>query len=717
MLSRKYALLASALCSGMSAYTPAMCADTVSTNETSKSEHITVVKQRQPYLGRVAIKDVPQNIIALSAKTLQETGTTTLANALDMVSGIAHQNSFGGLWDSFAVRGFAGDINVPSGFLVNGFNYGRGFGGPRDMSGVERIDVLKGPSSALFGRGEPGGTVDIITKKPQFEQHGSFGLQGGSYHDVRVEGDYTTPITQNIAVRLNGAFEDSDSFRNTVHTRKATIAPSVLWKITDKTSLSYQMSYTRQNIPFDRGVIARNGQLGVVPVSRFLGEPADGPNKVSDQGHQVQLQHDFSQDWGLQAGFGDRLTGLKGYGETPELAAARQPFFRDGRTLARQRRYLDFQTEDRVGRLEVTGLFKAWGMKHHILVGTDYDVFDYDNTQKRYRPPALVSKPSFTAQNAIDIFAPVYNASGTLPEASTFVFNQKENSRTAGGYVQDQIDVTKKVKIRLGGRYDDYRQTINFHTNGTTSGQYQTAFSPQVGAVYEPIRTVSLYVSYGRGFRPNSGTNYAGTAFRPERTRDVEIGAKYSSLDRRVEVSMDAFRMTKDNILTSDPVRTGYSLAMGSAVSQGVETDIHAALPYGFRTIASASYIDAHSTSTTLDPDFGRIVAKGDRLLNIPAWSANVLLFRDFEVAGHAAMLGAGVNYVGQRLGETGTQFHLPAYTLVRVMGSFNVTKRLVVSGQIDNLTNRTWYANSYAALWVYPGAPRTFSLRARYGF
>ncbi|WP_044563580.1 Plug domain-containing protein [Azospirillum sp. B4] len=131
-------------------------------------EEITVTAQKQQYVGTVPAKDVPQNIQTLSAATLQETGITRLSDALDLVSGVARQNSYGGLWDGFAVRGFAGDINVPSGFLVNGFNYGRGFGGPRDVSSVERIDVLKGPTSALFGRGEPGGTVNIITKQPQF---------------------------------------------------------------------------------------------------------------------------------------------------------------------------------------------------------------------------------------------------------------------------------------------------------------------------------------------------------------------------------------------------------------------------------------------------------------------------------------------------------------------------------------------------------------------
>ncbi|GAA0337359.1 TonB-dependent siderophore receptor [Sphingomonas oligophenolica] len=682
-----------------------------------ESGDVRVVAQRQQYVGTVPAKDVPQNIVTLSGATLEAAGITRLSDALDLVSGVARQNSYGGLWDGFAVRGFAGDINVPSGFLVNGFNYGRGFGGPRDVSGVERMDVLKGPTSALFGRGEPGGTINIITKKPQFDPAGSVMFQGGSYNNFRAEADYTTPLTGGLAVRLNGAFEDADSFRDTVHTRKYTVSPSALWNIADHTSLSYQFSYTHQEIPFDRGVVAFGGKLGIVPVSRFLGEPGDGPTKTNDYGHQLQFQHDFSDKWGILLGAGYRTTDLEGFGETPELVASRQPFFTDGRTLARQRRYTKYNTKDLVLRGEINGEFDTFGLTHHVLIGADYDEFKFNNYQTRYRPPALSSNPTFAQQNAIDIYNPVYATAAALPVPNSLVFNQYEVDKTWGVYLQDQIDVTEQIKIRLGGRYDNFTQSILNRVSGATTPQHPDAFSPQVGIVYEPTKTLSVYFSYGKGFRANTGVDFGGTPFAPEKTESYEVGAKYVTPDHRVTASVALFKMKKDNIITADPVHSGYVIAIGTAESKGVEFDLTAKLPYDFRLMGNFAYVDAYSTSSVLDPDFGKVVAIGDPLINIPAYSGNVILFKDFSIVGKASSLGVGVNYVDKRLGETGTKFTLPSYALVRILASTHLTDRLELSGEVNNLFDKTWYANSYAALWVQPGAPRTFTARLRYKF
>ena len=143
-------------------------------------EKIEVVTQRQPYRGDVPLKSLPQNVDIVSGELLEDTGINDLQNALDFTSGIARQNSFGGLWDSFAIRGFAGDENLPSGYIVNGFSAGRGYSGRRDTSNIQSIEVLKGPGSALYGRSEPGGTINIITKKPQFDEEGYIQATVGS---------------------------------------------------------------------------------------------------------------------------------------------------------------------------------------------------------------------------------------------------------------------------------------------------------------------------------------------------------------------------------------------------------------------------------------------------------------------------------------------------------------------------------------------------------
>ena len=142
---------------------------------------ITITGVRQAYQGDFKRLETPQAEQSIDAQTLRDAGAVDLSQALDLSASVARQNNFGGLWNAFALRGFVGDENLPSNYLVNGFNAGRGFGGPRDLSGIESVDVLKGPRAALFGRGEPGGTVNLVTKRPTFKTAGELRLSTGSF--------------------------------------------------------------------------------------------------------------------------------------------------------------------------------------------------------------------------------------------------------------------------------------------------------------------------------------------------------------------------------------------------------------------------------------------------------------------------------------------------------------------------------------------------------
>lgn len=699
--------------------TPSLAQD--ADNPDADDGAIVVVGQRQAYIGDFPVQDIPQNVQSLSTETLDMAAITQLSGALDLVSGVSHLNNFGGLWDSYAIRGFSGDVaGLPSGFLVNGFNGARGFGGPRDTSSVERIDVLKGPTSALFGRGEPGGTVNIVTKKPEFRPEGYVLLQGGSWKSFRAEADYTTPVSDDLAFRINAAYDDAGSFRDTIRTKKFFVTPSVLWQIGDRTSVSYEMEFSSQEIPFDRGLPIFNNDFDRLPVTRFLGEPGDGPIKIDVWGNQVQFQHDFSDDWSLLVGASYRKTRLRGTGEYPELVASRQPFFADGTILSRQRRYEDSRSESLIARAELTGHFDVGALSNTLVVGIDYDYMDLDRIQTRFRPPAYVPGMSLEQINGINVLNPVYGAY-TLPNpfAST-VFDQDEVAKSWGAYFYDQIDLTEWLKVRVGGRYDEFRQTIFDRTTLGTSGQNVSAFSPQAGLVIQPTDTLSFYGSFGRGFRPNSGQDFFGNAFAPEKSESYEVGAKYALPGNRLTASLALFTMTKTNILTADPnpERSGYVIAVGGARSRGVEVDVNAKLPYNFNVMLAYSYVDAFSTSSVLDPDFGKAILPGDPLINVAKHSGNVMLTKEFEIGGgKSAMIGGGVQYVGKRLGETATDYFLPAVTLVRLMASVDVTENLRISGNVENLFDKRWFANSYSALWTYPGAPRRFTVRATYRF
>ncbi len=692
----------------------------VDTDETA----IVVTGQRQQYRGDIPVKELPQTIQIIDNKLLDQLNVTRLDAALELASGISRQNNFGGLWDAFAVRGFAGDENFPSGFLVNGFNGGRGYGGPRDASNIDHIEVLKGPNAAVFGRGEPGGTVNIITKKATVrDTFGSFGVSGGSFNTYRVEGDYNLKLSNSFAVRINGAAEDADSFRNTIHTRKKVLTPSALWNLSDTTSITYEMEYANQEVPFDRGVVAIGGVLGRMDRSTFLGEPGDGPISVKVLGHQLQAQQDLGGDWVFLIGAGLRKTSFRGFSEDPELALGRQIVDNDFANVARQRRYRNYETKNTVLRGELSGKIHTGPFTHHVIIGADSDRFDIELYQIRYRPPAYTAgTPITAANNAINVFNPVYGQipTGLPTPGGTPVQNFREQQKSYGAYFQDQIDLSDRLKVRFGGRYDHFRQEIGARYQPGAVRQIRERFSPTAGLLYKLTDTFSLYGGYGTGFRPNSGLDFFGQAFAPETSKSYEAGLRYVSPGNGITASIAAYTMKKNNVLTSDPDpnHAGFSIAGGEARSKGIEADLNANLPGDVHVIATYAYIDAYWSSASLDPNFAQPILPGARLINVPKHAANLLVTKGFDLGGSGKVtLGGGVNYVSSRLGETATSFNLPSYTLTRALISYEPTDNIKVGVDVTNLFDVTWYASSYSSLWVQPGAPRTITGRVTFSF
>jgi iron complex outermembrane receptor protein len=677
------------------------------------SDVITITGTRQAYQGDFKRLETPQAEQSIDAETLRASGAVDLNQALSLSASVARQNNFGGLWNAFALRGFVGDENLPSNYLVNGFNAGRGFGGPRDLSGIESVDVLKGPRAALFGRGEPGGTVNLVTKRPTFKTAGEFRVSAGSFETYRVDADWTAPLSDAVALRLVGFAEDAGSFRDTVETRKHGASPSLAWRIGPQTRLVYELEYSRQEIPFDRGVLAVDGQLGRIPQSRFLGEPGDGPMKAAVQGHQLEFQHDFSKDWSVLVGLTTRRTSLEGFSTEAELGASRQRLLVDGQTLTRQRRFRDYDADYQVVRAEVNGRFKLGGLQHRVILGLDADRFENDQVFLRARAPTLSSNPTLTQLQALNIFNPVYG-SYTLP-TPTPLTNRVETQKSVGVFVQDQINLTAHLQLRVGARYDDYEQTLQNRVNNTASNQGETRVSPQLGVVYQASQALSLYATYGENFRPLSGADAQGNGFKPNQSESVEAGVKFSlgAIDGTVAV----FRVRQANILVAADASAGTSLAIGKASSQGLEVDLQGEIAGGISVWVSYALVDAKTSNAFRDVNFGVEVPAGARLLNVPRQSLSVQLVKSMPVAGRSLQFGAGLLHVGERSGEFTSPFTLPAYTLARAFAAYALTNSATLRLDVDNLFDKTHYTNSFSALWVQPGTPRSARVSAAFKF
>ncbi|MEP3828925.1 MAG: TonB-dependent receptor, partial [Lentilitoribacter sp.] len=379
---------------------------------------------------------------------------------------------------------------MPSNYLVNGFNAGRGFGGSRDLSGVESVEVLKGPRAALFGRGEPGGTINLVTKRANFNEKTEINLSAGSFSTARADLDINKALSDDVAIRLVGFYEDAESFRDTVETTKQGFSPSVLWAINDDSQLTYELEYSHQETPFDRGVIAVNGELGVIPESRFLGEPDYGQIETDVLGHQVEYHQDLNDDWSALLGFNYRDTSLEGLASENGFSAPD-----DEGNFGRFSRYRDYNAVYQVLRAELSGNFDTGGLSHKLIIGIDADKFENDQFALRDR----------STDQSINIYNPVY---GQYPESSLALasnIDRVETQESMGLYIQDQISLTDKLDIRIGARFDDYQQELVNRLADSTFEYSESKVTPQLGVVYKASDALSFYATYGENFRPLSG--------------------------------------------------------------------------------------------------------------------------------------------------------------------------------------------------------------------
>ncbi|MBB1292326.1 TonB-dependent siderophore receptor [Pseudoalteromonas sp. SR41-4] len=689
-----------------SALTLAFAALSFGSNATESDIETITIAHKQAFRGDIPVKELPQSITTLSKEMMVDNGITKFRDALDFSASISRKNNGGALWDSYSIRGLSGNENMPSGYLINGFSGGRGFAGPRDVSNIEYIEVLKGPGSALYGRSEPGGTINIITKKPQFYQQGQLKAELGSEDHKRVQGDYTNGLTEDIAFRINGAWQDSDSFRDHVHHDKFVITPSVYYSINDKSSLTYEFEYVDQQQMYDRGIVVLNENFDTVPRSRFLGNPNDTPTNVHSRGHQLNYNYDFNRDWSLLLGSSYRTATLTGQSSDAELSSSRQSLFDDGKTLTRQHRYRDYASDDLSIRFELSGHFDFAGITNHILLGAD--AYDYELRTGLYRYRG--GKDTYT----IDIHEPNYSTEPGPAVSMQYENNEKQNAY--GIYLQNQLDITERFKVMVGLRFDEIEQDIFETKSGVASNSKENRISPRFGIVYELNDAINLYTSYSEGFLPLSGTDAQGEPFGFEESDSFEVGMKFSF--DNVSGTLALFDASKSNMLVADPVNVGYSAPVGEATSKGFELDLTGYLDANTEYTISYAYVKAETANDVVNVDWLVPIPKGSPLVNVPENNFSLSLNHDTRVFEQDIKIGGHYQYISDRLGDPADlTFRLPSYQLVGLFAKWQATNRTAVSLNIDNIFDESYIASSYNALWAYPGSPTQFKLGISYDF
>lgn len=632
-----------------------------------------------------AIRDIPQSISVIPVSVLNDLGSISVERALDFAGGVSKQNNFGGLTlYEYSVRGF-----TTSEFYKDGFSANRGYPSTPDVVSIERIEVLKGPAASLYGRGDPGGTVNIVTKKPRPEAFATLHTSAGSWDRYRTALDVNTPLDEdgNVLSRLNLAVEDGQSFRDHVDRERVFVAPSFSWQLNPDTTLLVESEFVRHRSTFDRGIVAPNNVWSGVSRSTFLGEPNDGDIDNHNNLLQAALEHHLNDAWKL------RLASHYKQGKLWGFASEARALNADGHTVNRRYRERDNDWHDSITQLELRGLFDTGPWQHELLIGSEYE-----NYRKNERVTTIAGSPY-----AVDIDQPVYGEPKPGGARSGTDFFEHVESRALN--LQDQILFTDTLRGMLGARLERFEQGIDDHTRNTTNRQQHDALTQRAGLLYQLTPEIGLFANASTSFKPNNGLDAAGRSFDPEEGVGYEIGIKSDVFDDRLSSTLAAFHIEKKNVLALDP-GTDTSRAMGKARSQGFDLQVAGQVTDAVRVIGAFAYIDAEVT------EGDKVIPTGSRILGVAKHSGSLLgvyAFQDGRLRG--SDLGAAFTYVGDRSGEAGSDFQLPAYHTVDLLAHYKASDNVTVGLNLNNVFDEKYFERSYSNYWVNPGEPRNFTV------
>ncbi|MEH2179900.1 TonB-dependent receptor [Nostoc sp.] len=632
------------------------------------------------------LRDIPQSIQVVPRQVLQDQQARNLAEAVRNVPGVTQGggSSSRDAFEGVLIRGF----NVYTDILRNGLKDTGSAWQSFDPAGIERVEVLKGPASVLYGSGSLGGIINYVTKQPLSEPYAAVEASAGSFNFYRGAIDLSGPLnpSKTVLYRLNLAGQTTESFLDFYDQKRYFVAPVVSWQISDRTKVTFSGEYQvrPQKVGFSglpiEGTLLPNPN-GKIPRNRNVLEPfATYDTSALRLGY--DLEHRFSSNWQLRNAFG--YTSFQRFKNWVYATALED----DKRTIDRAFQG-DGGDDIRSYNIDtyVVGKFATGGIGHQLVTGVNF-IKSTSFTKDDFRPIA-----------PIDLFNPVY---GSQPGLITSSRKGPESSDTWGIYVQDQVTLADNLKLLLGLRYDTFSdKSIDQLNNNTKDTSSDDAFSPRVGLVYQPIPAISLYANYSRSFTPNGGKAFDGSLFQPERGTSYEVGIK-GDINNKLSATFAYYDLTRSNVLTSDPQHPNFSIQTGEQGSNGVELSLAGEILSGWNIIAGYAYTNARITE---DNDY----PVGNSLDNVPKHTFNLWTSYEIQSGGFKGLgLGLGLFYVGERQGDLENTYTLPSYFLTEA-AIFYKQDRFRAAVNVKNLFNVDYLESSQGnRLNLYYGDPLT---------
>ena len=631
------------------------------------------------------LRDIPQSIQVVPQQVLRDQQVTRLDDALRNVAGVTPEFTDGpGVY--YRIRGF----DLANNNLLRDGLPDPGVGDSVELANVERVEVLRGPASVLFGLGNPGGSINIVTKRPLSEPFYAIDATVGNYSFYRGALDLSGPLndSKTVLYRLNTAYRNSGSFVDSYTSENFNISPVIDVVIGERTKLTLSANYieTRDSgIGFGVptvGTIFSNPN-GKIPRNRNLTEPTDEIEGTTTRvGY--QLEHKFSDNWSLSNAF---RYGFRDYYGTQTRPGS---LGEDNRTISRSFSLYNQYFTNYTLTTNVVGKFSTGSIGHQLLFGVDLN---------RY----INATPRFASADAasINIFNPVY---GQPRGAFNFETSNKATADSLGIYLQDQIAITENLKVLLGARFDGFNQISEDFPSNTETSKSDSALSPRFGIVYQPIRAISLYASYISSFTPAQGTFLFGgslqSAFDPERGKQYEVGVK-ADLNDRLSATLAFYDLTRTNVLVTDPNDQNSQIQTGEQNSRGIELSLTGEILPGWSILAGYAYTDARITEDATLEVGSRLPNTADHAFNV--WTSYQIQKGDLQGLG----FGFGLFFVGDRAGDLPNTYDVPSYVRTDAAIFYN-RDRFRIGLNFKNLFDVEYFENTYFGGRVGYGQPFT---------
>lgn len=653
----------------------------------------------------IPLRETPQSVSVVTREQMEDRDVDSLTEAVSYTPGMrVGDDASRAVIDSFnlELRGFSAEnATFRDGTQLQA---GLPYDAPLETFGLERVEILRGPSSVLYGQGQPGGVVNLVTKKPTREPLRELGLEVGSHDHKQFTADFSNAITEdgNWRYRLTGLVQDSDSHIDYVMQDRTYVAPSLTWEPRAGTSLTLLSHYQKNETRYPWSAFPREGtkeasQFGRIPDSRYIGEPSfDGYDSTESVLGYI-FEHTagrwtFRQnvryrevDYDVQDTFRDYY------------AAAPGPLQPDLRTLERARRARYDKGSTLTADNRVISDWTIGVVDHTFMVGVDYKTLDYDSRDSGFANPV----------DPIDLYDPVYNDD---PFQSSLSFSESgTEADQTGYYLQEHARVGEHWAFTLGARRDEVSEDPD---NGESNSQ--DALSKRAGVVYM-MGAWAPYVNYSESFTPQYGRNNAGEKYDPITGEQMELGLRYQPDGSAISATAALFNITKQNEVVADPDQPSVQRQLGETRSRGMELGLNSEFTRSLKARASYTYQNVEH----VEAGAGSQDIEGNRLPDKPKHLANAWL--DYTIQGgdlDGLGLGLGVRYTGTTYADDANEVENPASTKMDAAIRYAWEKAEVQVSATNLLDEQEVYCGgeSPSSFCTY-GVPRYVKASLKYNF